>query len=539
MNVSRVRVLKQRWSVIATKQWLRAVSYRNLKISRGNERSVCGCTVDKAMISYVVLSSVAFLLCVGFEEFIEMIRFRRLTQVNPPSFNEDALGLSERLQVEIDEFDGRAAAAGLPWIDKIMYRTELLQGASVSSLARITKLNRLLERQAELSASILSHVQRREGLINKLLMTCAFDHAHEECSHSAHRTSCETLRSVDDETDEIIRLVLKWRQGLALPLPFMVDGENYLLRMGSQMALGKGLAHVGGHLRNTCRHLQYYYASSFDPVMVETNKVLQRQELFVLRDELDIQTTLCEDSLRLARMGMYQPVLRFRHRPSSTVPTMVMLDNRRWKEQLILSFANGLMALSRTRPVQDSGMTSAMMQFAGVATRVLHKRYFLLWLQFRRRRIERRRAIHGMALMAEMMTQQRYLSIWRRRLDRARELRAKYEGLLATCQASVLRRYMQKLFIKSAMKRAERLVRRAMTGRYFRILQYNAVMNILLGQRKAAREVSTNAEDRHQAATAVAPWLEATRMVGSESLVYLSALTLTAARMSTSGTALA
>jgi hypothetical protein len=459
-----------------------------------------------------------------------MIRFRRLTQA-APSFNVDALGLSEQLQAEIGEFDANAVAAGLPWIDKLMYRAELLDRASVSALSRITKLNRLLQRQAELAASILLHVRQREGLINKLLMTCAFDHAHEECSHNAHRQSCETLRVVDDETDEIIRLILLWRRGLALPLPFMVDGENYLLRMGSQIALGKGLAHVGGHLRNTCRHLQYFYASSFDPVVVETNKVLQRPELFVLRDELDSQTKLCEESLRLARMGMYMPVLKFRHRaaPAASGPTMVMLDNKRWKKQLILSFANGLMALSRTRPVQDSGMTSAMMQFAGMASKVLHKRYFLVWLQFRRRRIERRRAINGMAMMAEMMVQQRYLTYWRKRLDRSHILKGKCDALLGQSNGAVMRRYMQKLFIKSAMKRAERLVKRAMSGRYYRLLQFRALRNILQGNRKAALVPSATVE-HHTLATTTAPWLEAARVAGSVSLVYLHALTMVAAR---------
>ncbi|CUI15255.1 Hypothetical protein, putative [Bodo saltans] len=459
-----------------------------------------------------------------------MIRFRRLTQA-APSFNVDALGLSEQLQEEIDAFDANAASAGLPWIDKLMYRGELLDGASVSALSRITKLNRLLQRQAELATSILVHVRQREGLINKLLMTCAFDHAHEECSHNAHRQSCEILRVVDDETDEIIRLIALWRKGLALPLPFMVDGENYLLRMGTQIALGKGLAHVGGHLRNTCRHLQYFYASSFDPVVVETNKVLQRQELFVLRDELESQTKLCEESLRLARMGMYMPVLKFRHRgPAASGPTMVMLDNKRWKTQLILSFSNGLMALSRTRPVQDSGMTSAMMQFAGMASKVLHKRYFLVWLQFRRRRIERRRAIHGMALMAEMMVQQRYLTYWRRRLDRSHMLKGKCEGLLMQSNAMIMRRYMQKLFIKSAMKRAERLVKRAMSGRYYRLLHFRAVRNMLQGHRKAAALAQPGAIEHHTLASAVAPWLEATRIAGSVSLLHLQALTVVAAR---------
>lgn len=458
-----------------------------------------------------------------------MLRFRRLT--SPPPVEEASASLLSELQYEIELFEINATNAGLPWIDKRMYREELLKGATLSRLPRISKLNRILERQASLAEEIIDRCKRREAAVNELLMMCAFDHSHMQCSHSAHRDACEGLKYVDDETDAIIRLIREWRAALAHPLPMMIEGENYLIRMHNQFAAGKSLAHLGAHLRNTCRHLQYYYSSSYDPAMIDSNKVLQRDELFTLRAEPDAQVKLCEYALKLARMGMYEPVLKFRHRvaPASSLPPMVMLDNRKWKAQLILSYANGLVALSRSRPVQDQGVVSAMMQFAGVATTVLHKRYFLLWLGYRKRRIERRRAVRGMALMADMMLMQRYLQTWQRRWSRVVRLKGQCDALLLTSHNALRRRYMQKLFLKAATKRAERLVKRGMYLRYFRALQYRATVNILLGTCKSRTPAARGEIATYADAAKVAPWAAAMQLIGNSTLIYLQTAVLHAA----------
>lgn len=432
-----------------------------------------------------------------------------------PPVDDDELGLTQRLHTAVEQFEALAAAAGLPWLDKAMYRNELISGASVSALPRIERLNALLSHQVRVTEDILSHHKRREELIYRLLMTCAFDHAHQECSHDSHRAVCDTLRHVDDETDKLIHLVEQWRKHLAVPLPFFVDGENIILRMGNQTSIGKGLAHVGAHLRNTCRHLPYFYSSSYDPAMVESNKVLQRRELDVLKEELDIQFNQLQEALRLARMGMYSPVLRFRHQPTMVSRPILMIDNKRWKAQLIVSFANGLSALAKTRPVADNGITSAMMQFAGVASKVLHRRYFYLWYEFRKKRVERKRTVLGMALMADMMLLQRYMENWRGRMGRVKVMRGHSDALLAMSCNVLRRRYMQKLFLKAATKRAERLVKRAMCLRYFRHLQYRAVVTIL--HRRPVKRVPT-------------PWLEAMCILGGPGAADLTALNNAAIR---------
>lgn len=407
-----------------------------------------------------------------------MSRSRQLDELGP--------SLQHNLRAEVAAFHVLAADAGLPWIDKKMYRDELIDGATVVQLPKIQKLNRILGTLVSVASDALQHCRRREEIIQKLLMTCAFEHSHAKCSNAMHRDACDWLRCVDDETDTIVRLIVEWRQALALPLPFMVTGENYLMRMASQIEPGKGLAHIGAHLRSTCRHLPFYYASSFDPMVLETNRVLLRKELFTLRDELPTQLVYCEEALRLARMGVYQPVLKFRHRIKMTAapPPLVMIDDKRWKQQLIVSFANGLAALSKSRPAQDLGITSAMMQFAGVASKVLHKRYFLIWLEFRRRRVEKRRAVDGMLLMADMMLMQRYYVKWVARRNHVRWLQRQYRALELGTRNQIRRRYMQKLFLKAATRRAERMIQRAIMLRAFRALQCRAVQNILRGQSK-------------------------------------------------------
>lgn len=411
-----------------------------------------------------------------------------------------AANTSAQLTLELGRFPVLSQRAGLPWLDKQMYHDELLHRATVVHLPRIAKLNRILSTIDALADEARSHCKIREALISKLLMTCAFEHSHAKCSNAMHRDACEWLKCVDDETDHIVRLVMDWRQALSWPLPFMINGENYLMRMATQIEPGKGLAHLGAHLRSTCRHLPFYYASSFDPMVLETNRVLLRKELFVLRDELSLQMQHCEEALRLARMGVYQPVLKFRHRlPHSGggagATRLLMVTNKRWKEQLVLSFANGLATLAKSRPVQDLGITAAMLQFAGLATKVLHKRYFLIWLEFRRRKVEKRRAVDGMLLMADMMLLQRYYAKWLRRRDRVLWLQRQYAHLAAVSISHLRRRYMQKLFLKAATRRAERLIQKAAMLRVFRALHFRAVNRILAGMKNSHSDHSGGGDD--------------------------------------------
>lgn len=221
----------------------------------------------------------------------------------------------------------------------------------------------------------------------------------------------------------------------------------------------------------------FFYPSLYDPFVVESNKVLAREELDILRRESDVQLTYCTDALQLSRSGNYLPLLRFRHVPGrATRP--ILIDNKQWKEQLILSFSSALALLRKSKP-QDDSVTSAMLQFVGMATKVLHRKYYTRWFDWHRRRAERRETAKGSESMSLMLLRQRYYGQWLRYLEQWRQRYLDLDALQVQNLNWLRLRYFRRLRSRALVRRLSDQAVRCTLVRYFRHLHYRAVVAML------------------------------------------------------------
>lgn len=263
-----------------------------------------------------------------------------------------------RLAEEKTKFERLANQVGLPWVDKHFYRERLLSTAGVSELAFIEKLNDILQQQVDLSAEIEEAILRREQLKTRLVLeSCALDaisgvnsgtgadhpsgnapesppqaqgrrrstvKIHEDkppqpqrttssrripCSIACHKQTALLLRRLDEATEEVIRLIAKWRQNLSLPLPFFVREKNYLCEIARDCAMNGVISTASSHLKGTSRHLPFFYASTFDAVAAATLNII-RPELKYALDELVRQKGFCERQIHNFSMGIYVLLIR-------------------------------------------------------------------------------------------------------------------------------------------------------------------------------------------------------------------------------------
>jgi hypothetical protein len=263
-----------------------------------------------------------------------------------------------RLAEEKNKFERLANQVGLPWVDKHFYRERLLNTAGVSELALIEKLNDSLQQQVDLSAEIEEAILKREQLKTRLVLeSCALDaisgvnsgipadprgngpenppsppqgrrrstvKINEDkppqpqrttstrripCSIACHKQTALLLRRLDEATEEVVRLIAKWRENLSLPLPFFVREKNYLCEIARDCAMNGVISTASSHLKGTSRHLPFFYASTFDAVAAATLNII-RPELKYAMDELLRQKGFCERQIYNFSMGIYVLLIR-------------------------------------------------------------------------------------------------------------------------------------------------------------------------------------------------------------------------------------
>ena len=411
--------------------------------------------------------------------------------------------LRYQLAQEVKSFSELAALAGLPWIDKQMFRDELLRDATIVKLPPIKKLNEILRSQLSIASEIASLCAAREEMIDDMVTNyCGFGHQRIACTQQLHMDACVLLRHIDEASDRIIHLTEEWRKPAAHPLPVIYRGENYICRMAHQCSHGNCIASITSHLRSTCRFMPFFYSSSYDPVMTDANKVLRRKELHFINSEREVQLSWCQSQLLMARMGMYAPVLRFRPHAhaKSRVPSCIMIDNVKWKHQLILSYSNAFQRLAARRPAQDNIVVAAAAQLAHLLSGSLRQRYFHMWFDATlASRRKRENSIHLKSLSNRRVLS-RYFVRWKK--DAEGGLWTKQMVLaLITKQAALIRSsFMRLWFRKTVLGRVRRQAQRAMYLDSFRAM-------LLLGMQSLLRR---------QEITSSCRFLQATMLIGQK-----------------------
>ncbi len=373
----------------------------------------------------------------------------------------DAGLLRYKLSTEVRAFEDLATAAGLPWIDKQMFRDELLRDATPVKLPLIVKLNGILRRQCSIGREIAALCAQREAMIDDMVTNyCGCGKQRIACSQQLHMSACDLLRRVDETSDRILHLAQEWRKNAAHPLPIVFHGENYICRMAHQSSHGNCIAAVTSHLRATCRFMPFFYSSSYDPVMTDANKVLQRQELLFMHGEREVQLAWCQSQLLMARMGMYAPVLRFRPNAKARVSPCIMIDNVKWKHQLILSYSNAYQRLE-ARQSQDNIVLQAANQLAHMLTSSLRQRYFIKWAdKTHAAKLRRQDARELQSLSSRRLLEMRF-SLWVMRAEGSLSVRRLVLSLMERHANSICRRFMERWFRTAVLSRVRRQAKRS------------------------------------------------------------------------------
>lgn len=378
--------------------------------------------------------------------------------------------LHNRLQEYAEEFEELAERCGLPWLDRDAYRRELFANATVALLPRIASLVGALRRKSTLSSQILTLCARREQLVDTFVDSSApcmqvLASSSTACSDRLHQRLCVSFEEIDHFTDAIIALVEQWREGLSLPLPFMVSGENYLVRMTNQYAPSRILASISMHLRSACRTKPFLYQSPYDMSVAES---LMTHERMVLMRELKVQMGVCREMLSLAKSGQYRPVLNI---PLSKAH--VTVTRKKWKQLLVVAYAGALHDV--TVALNASSATRVASQFVQCSSRALHLRYYRTWME-RTLSVRARRAtcasLLSMTIMAHLRTR---FHTWSYMRDLLHSQQDKVRGICAAANRAQLQRFMRKWFFFHKGSALFRAVQRSLGLTFFRRLHCKVI----------------------------------------------------------------
>ena len=375
--------------------------------------------------------------------------------------------LVERTQQMAQECQELFEQVGLPWIDKSLLEAELADPRDVALLPRVERLLTLLKRQAAFATQIRAVFGERSVLLGQLAKTCCLCEKA-PCDVDAHKAATALLRRIDLLTEQLVQGVMQWREGLHSPLPFIVEGENILLAVAQQCAVGGQIPMACGHIRATSRHMPFYYASSFDTVNANAGLPEMTVELKYILSEWERQHQHCTEQLTLSRMGIYTPKLRFRLRgckPSFTIP----INDIRWKRQLTMSYSSALRLLESCKPnnLVTSAVTNAATQFLLISARSLHIRYYRLWVDWLSSRKEVQRRVQQMQRSVVQYNLLRRFDAWLSRTRLSKVLRAKCRQLSVQIETAFRRRHMQQWYKYSQVSTVSRGVRRAIYMRYY------------------------------------------------------------------------
>ena len=381
------------------------------------------------------------------------------------------------------EFDRLAEVSGLPWIDKWAYKAQFLDIAAIAELPKIEKLNSVLRSQVEIGTRLREAIGLRERLADCLRNeTCAIDEkSGVQCGVGAHRKAAQLLRSMDDATDTIVELISEWRQNLNRPMPFLVHGGvNYLVHVSKDCSLNGVVTLASSHLRGTSRHLNFFYASTYDSVAAATMN-LMRPELMYILGEVQRQRELCQEQISLAKMGFYIPVLRFSpciHSSGKLNPTqkcrLIAIDKKSWKEQLLASYANAAALIERSTPVSstDAKTTEAATQFLLFSSRTMHIRYFRKWLEWLTEKKRRRTRVDAFLDQSRLILAHSRYRAWFQRHKYLKSLDTKVTSLLRSNVSALRQKYISRWFVQTRLASVGRAVRRQLFLKYYHALFY-------------------------------------------------------------------
>jgi hypothetical protein len=403
----------------------------------------------------------------------------------PPASHETTQGWIAKFKETATETHALMRQLGMSLFDREYIDEHLVHGMPLGKLPVLEYINAQLRRLVTLSAEIRQTALRRAKALEKVKRSCAFGdrgHRGSACSVKSHERLAQTLREVDEMTVELMNGVAGWRRHLQVPLPFHVDGENLLLRMAAQYAVGSDVSLACSHLRNTSRYAAYFYASPFDAVAASgvagpTRDLVAQWEVVVL-GELALQRESAREQLTFARMGLYGCVLRLPRemletagmKPGCLVP---IVDVGR-KQLLVSCLASAYSHLSRMRQ-QATGALSSVAGLATFSTKALHLQYLRKWIEWVSQRRERRLCAATLRDQSEVRHAGFRWAAWMRRVAVQRQRRQRWEPFLQRTQLHLMRLYTQRWFMHHSFGNISRQVRRVLYLRYFRSFHYIVV----------------------------------------------------------------
>ena len=223
----------------------------------------------------------------------------------------------------------RAASASLFSIDALFYERLVERavdgqpggdGAWCPSLVEAERIVDALEQQCKLATLIEKKISARTTIIKALMKTCCFNNLSRvkrqsifdrtsskidglkapdaetvlikqssrrsisiaaligdgagtttscECSDASHIRIARLLEQLDDATDEVTVAIIVWRLNLSRPLPFFVDGNNYLLLIfdDAETLIVEATSHLveqaGGHSLFNAKSCPFFYMSRY------------------------------------------------------------------------------------------------------------------------------------------------------------------------------------------------------------------------------------------------------------------------------------
>ena len=383
--------------------------------------------------------------------------------------------LHDKLNSYVHEFEGLAEECGLPWIDREAYRTELLSKVSTDMAPRITSLINAMRLKVSLSNQILTLCTRREQLVDRFMEESepCVGAASNMCSDRLHHRLCVALEEMDHFTDAIIALIERWREGLSMPLPFMYQGENYLVRMANQYAPARVIATISLHLRSACRTKPYLYQSPYDMSVAES---LMTHERVVLMRELKLQMSVCKDLLSLAKAGFYTTVLNI---PLSK--PYVPITNKKWKHMIVVAYAGALHDV--TVALHASSATRVASQFVQCSARALHLRYYRVWMERTLTVRGQRNTCTSLERMSATTHLRSRFESWLRLRSMVQSQQDRVRGIYAVAYKAQLQRYMRKWFFFHKGSALFRAMQRSLGLSFFRRLHCKVVCRQHLQQK--------------------------------------------------------